>query len=46
MTLRLCRDVYHCRLSELREEKLADVLAHLACISVENQVERVRRGGK
>jgi len=37
MSLVLCRDVYHCRPSELRQEKARDVLAHLACMQIEQQ---------
>lgn len=40
----LCRDVYHCRPSELRQEDLADILAHLTCLRVESDVQQIRQG--
>ena len=39
LTFRLCRDVYHCRPSELEQEDLKTVLAHLICLSIETQVQ-------
>jgi len=40
--LTLCRDVYHCRPSELRQERLGDILADLTCVSEENRVARIK----
>ena len=34
----LCRDVYHCRPSELREENFEDIMEHLACLDIEAKV--------
>lgn len=38
----LCRDVYHCRPSELRQEKLVDVMDDLECLSAEGRVAKFR----
>lgn len=46
LNLILCRDVYHCRPSELRQERLTDVLPHLTCLHVENRVHSARSGSK
>lgn len=45
-SLVLCRDVYHCRPSELRQEKIADVLPHLTCLGVEAGIRNAKVGGK
>jgi len=34
----LCRDVYHCRPSELRQEAYEDIILHLACLGMEREV--------
>ena len=41
-TLVLCRDVYHCTPSQLRQESAEDVLAALLILDVENQVSKRR----
>ncbi len=43
----LCRDVYHCTPSQLREEDFSDIMATLAMLSAENQVREARnkKGG-
>lgn len=46
VTLVLCRGVYHCRPSELRQEALADILPHLTCLGVENRVRSAKSGDK
>jgi hypothetical protein len=33
--LLFCRDIYHCTPSELRKERLADILLHLSLIESE-----------
>lgn len=38
LVYKLCKDVYHCRPSELRQEDLAEVLSHLICMGVESRV--------
>jgi hypothetical protein len=38
----LCRDVYHCRPSELDEEDDERVAAHLICLEVEEAVRKRR----
>jgi len=45
----LCRDVYHCRPSELRQEKARDLIRHMACMKVEGQkaeLEQRKAGAK
>lgn len=42
VTLVLCRDVYHCTPSQLRQERVVDVLPHLAVLQVEAQVIRAQ----
>lgn len=44
--LQLCRDVYHCRPSELAEEDAAVVRVHLALLTAESRVRRFESGGK
>jgi hypothetical protein len=44
--LQLCRDVYHCRPSELLEEDAAIVRVHLALLSTEARIRRFEQGGK
>lgn len=38
VALRLCRDVYHCLPSELKRERLDDIMAHLACLQIEADI--------
>jgi len=45
----LCRDVFHCRISELREERAVDILKALACLAGEakvreHELEKARKG--
>lgn len=37
----LCRDVYHCRPSELEDEDLFTVLKHLACLEGEAKYRKM-----
>ena len=39
--LLLCREVYHCTPSQIKREKLRDILQDLACMEVEGQKRRV-----
>jgi len=41
LELILCRDIYHCRPSELDDEDWLRVRAHLTCIAAENEVARL-----
>ena len=38
----LCRDVYHCTPSQLRQERTTDLLMHIHILSVESEVKRLR----
>lgn len=44
----LCRDVYHCTPSQLRQERLSDVLTDLTILAEETRVQeaRSRRAGR
>ncbi len=42
LTLILCRDIYHCRPSELADEPLAPVLQHVTLLSAEAAVRSLR----
>lgn len=46
VVLQLCRDVYHCRPSELEQEDAAVVRVHLALLSTEARVRRFEGGSK
>jgi hypothetical protein len=37
VTLVLCRDVYHCTPSQLRQENAKDIMTHLAIMKIESK---------
>jgi hypothetical protein len=40
----LCRDVYHCRPSDLVHEDLGTISSHLICLDEEGKHSRAHRG--
>jgi hypothetical protein len=42
MRLTLCRDVYHCTPSQLRAEKLRDILVDLTVIGEQNRIAKIK----
>jgi hypothetical protein len=40
MELVLCRDIYHCTPTELAQQPLTTIAAHLTCLDVEAAVRR------
>jgi hypothetical protein len=41
--VRLCRDVYHCRPSELDEEEFERIQMHIAIMNLEAEAEALKR---
>jgi len=46
LELILCRDVFHCRPSELKKERAVDILKALLCLQVEAEVLEAKKEEK